>query len=138
MKTHILLIDTDKDELTFLMDALKLVPHDDGFKCSYANSGEHAIEILQHLVPDLIFVDFKLPGMNGLQFLSEISNHPSLQNTKKYLYSMFINEMMSTAATELGASGSVKKTFKITGLSDELERIMRVSPEPAYAFSSIR
>ncbi|HET6995303.1 MAG TPA: response regulator [Chitinophagaceae bacterium] len=138
MKTHILLVDSDKDELTFLMDALKLVSHDDGFKCSYASSGEQAIEILQHLVPDLIFVDFKLRGMNGLQFLSEISNQPSLQHTKKYLYSMFINELMSTAATEIGASGSVLKTFKITELSDELERIMSVTLEPSYVFSSIR
>jgi DNA-binding NtrC family response regulator len=138
MKTHILLIDADKDELTFLMDALKLVPHDDGFKCSYASSGEQAIEILRHLVPDLIFVDFKLQGMNGLQFLSQISSHQSLQRTRKYLYSTLINDVMSSAATKLGASGAVKKNFQITKLSDELERIMNMSPEPAYVFSSIR
>jgi hypothetical protein len=34
MKTHILLIDDDTDELVIFMDALRNVPHEDGFKCT--------------------------------------------------------------------------------------------------------
>jgi len=135
MKTHILLIDDDKDELTFLMDALKLAQHDDGFKCTYASNAKQAIEMLRHLVPDIILVDFQMPGTNGLHFLSMINNQPSLQRTRKYLYSAFVNEIMSKSAVKLGASGCIKKTFKITELADELEKIVSTTPEPAYVFS---
>jgi two-component system, response regulator, stage 0 sporulation protein A len=138
MKTHILLIDDDKDELTFLMDALKLVPHDDGFKCTYASNAKQAIEMLQHLVPDVILVDFQMPGTNGLHFLSMVNNQPSLQRTKKYLYSAFVNEIMSKSAVKLGATGCIKKSFKITGLADELEKIISSTPEPAYVFSGLQ
>ena len=137
MKTHILLIDDDKDELTFVMDALKLVPHDDGFKCTYASNAKQAIEMLHHLVPDIILVDFQMPGTNGLHFLSMINNQPSLERTRKYLYSAFVNEIMSKSAVKLGASGCIKKTFKITELADKLEKIVSTTPtpEPAYVFS---
>ena len=138
MKTHILLIDDDKDELTFLMDALKLVPHDDGFKCTYANNAKQAIEMLHHLVPDIILVDFQMPGTNGLHFLSMINNQPSLQRTKKYLYSTFVNEIMSRNAVKLGATGCIKKSFKITDISDELEKIIVHSPEPAPVFQGLQ
>ena len=124
MKTHILLIDNDKDELTFLMDALKLVPHDDGFKCTYAGSAQQAIEMLHHLVPDIILVDFQMPGTNGLHFLSMINNLPPLQRTRKYLYTTYVNEIMSKTAVRLGASGCIKKTFTITDLSDSLGKII--------------
>jgi len=135
MKTHILLIDDDKDELTFLMDALKLVPHDDGFKLTYAPSAQQAIEILKALVPDIILVDFQMPGTNGLHFLSMINNQPSLQRTKRYLYSTFVNEIMSRTAVKLGASGCIRKTFKMTELGDALEKILTQTAEPAYIFS---
>jgi CheY-like chemotaxis protein len=137
MKTHILLIDDDRDELTFFMDALKLVPHDDGFKLTYANSVPQALEILKALVPDLIFVDFQMNGTNGLHFLSTVNNQPSLQRTKKYLYSMFVNEIMSRNAIKLGASGCIKKTFRITDLADALERIIVFAPQPAVDFSNL-
>lgn len=135
MKTHILLIDDDKDELTFFLDALKLVPHDDGFKITFANSATQAIEMLRHLVPDIILVDFQMPGTNGLHFLSTVNNQPSLQRTRKYLYSMFVNEIMSRNAIKLGASGCIKKTFRITDLADELQKLIVTSTKPAFVFS---
>ncbi len=37
-----------------------------------AASAEEADVMLQHLVPDVVLLDIKLPGMNGLQFLREL------------------------------------------------------------------
>ena len=52
MKTHILMIAEDKNELTIFMAALRKVRHGDGFKCTYASDTAQAIEMLKYLVPD--------------------------------------------------------------------------------------
>lgn len=135
MKTHIMLVDNDKDELIFFLDALKQVPYEDGFKCTYAGSAGQAIEMLKYLVPDFIFVDFKMPEINGLEFLSMIRMQPWFQKSKVYLYSMFSNEAIEKAAFDLGASGILTKKYKINMLSKELTSILTPDMAPAYAFS---
>src|SRR5215212_5313895 len=124
MKTHILLIDDDKDELTFFLDALKSVPCEDGFKCTYANNARQAREMLKYLVPDYIFVDYKMSEMNGLQFLLAIKNQLGLEKPKVYLYSIFCNEKIKKAAMNLGATGAIQKLYTIKALSEELKAVL--------------
>ena len=135
MKTHIMLVDDDKDELIFFLDALKEVSSEDGFKCTYASSAKQAAEMLKYLVPDFIFVDFEMPETNGLQFLSAIKNQLRSDKTKVYLYSIFNNEKIRHTALHLGASGIMKKLFTIKALSNELKAVLTSPVMPAYVFS---
>ena len=135
MKVHIMLIDDDKDELTFFLDALKNVPCEHGFKCTYAADARQAGEMLKYLVPDFIFLDFKMPGVNGLQFLLTIKDHPGTQKPKVYLYSVFVNGEIKKAALNLGVSGTVKKMVTTKELSDELKAVLISPVTPAYVFS---
>src|SRR5688572_19774176 len=98
MKKHILLIDDDKDELIIFMDALRRVPSDDGFKCTYAATVSQAIEMLKYLVPDYIFSDFNIPCMNGLELLQYIRDQHRLSNAQLCLYSGHISEEIKTKA----------------------------------------
>jgi DNA-binding response OmpR family regulator len=135
MKTHIMLVDDDKDELIFFLDALKEVPSEDGFKCTYANSAKQAAEMLKYLVPDFIFADFKMPGTNGLQLLLAIKNQLGSGKPKVYLYSIFESEKIKKAALNLGASGVIKKMYSIKALSKELIAVLKSPVTPAYVFS---
>ncbi len=45
-----------------------------GYKVSTANSGNDAIDMLQKLKYDLIFLDENMPGLSGLETLSKIKN----------------------------------------------------------------
>ena len=123
MKQHLLLIDDDKDELTIFMDALREVPHEDGFKCTYASSTMQAIEMLKFLVPDFIFVDFNVPKMNGLEFITFVTGQPHLKKTKLCLYSMNINEEVDKQAKKLGAS-CIKKSGTIDSLARNLSALL--------------
>jgi len=123
MKQHLLLIDDDKDELTIFMDALREVPHEDGFKCTYASSTRQAIEMLKFLVPDFIFVDFNIPKMNGLEFIAFITGQPQLKKTKLCLYSMNINEEIDKQAKSLGAC-CIKKSGTIEALAKNLSAVL--------------
>jgi CheY-like chemotaxis protein len=135
MKIHVMLVDDDKDELTFFLDALKDIPCEDGFKCTYAGSAKQAGEILKFLVPDFIFVDYKMPQTNGLQFLLTIKNQLGLEKPKVYLYSIFIDEKVKKAALGLGAAGVIEKKYTIKALSDELKTVLTSPVMPAYVFS---
>jgi CheY-like chemotaxis protein len=135
MKVHIMLVDDDKDELIFFLDALKEVPCDDGYKCTYAGSLNQAAEMLKYLVPDFIFVDFKITGINEFQFLSAITDRPAFEKTKIYLYSIFSDETVTKTVMDLGVSGVVTKKHSKKELSSELKAVLTSPVMPAYVFS---
>lgn len=45
------------------------------FVCSMAHSAEQAIEALNDFQPDVILLDFLLPGANALQLLHELQSY---------------------------------------------------------------
>jgi len=124
MKLHILLIDDDKDELTFFLDALKNVPTNDGFKCTYASSARQALEMMQFFVPDFVFVDYHMPVVTGLQFLSSLRDKPGIEKPKIYLYSIYTNEKITKAALEMGAAGALRKEYTIRAMSQVLAAVL--------------
>jgi CheY-like chemotaxis protein len=123
MKKYILLVDDDTEELMIFLDALNKVPGD--FKCIYASTPQQAIEILKWAVPDYIFIDFNLPRLNGLQFLSILKTEEKLSHARKFLYSSHISEDLSKMAKVLGATGCIEKTDTIGILAVELRSIFR-------------
>ena len=76
MKKHIFLIDDDYDELRIFSDALKDLPG--RYTCTYANEAPKALNMLKYLRPDIIFIDYNLPGLNGIELLEEIRQQADL------------------------------------------------------------
>jgi len=122
MKKHILFIDDDTEELKIFLEAMNMVPGK--FKCTYASAPMQAFEMLKYITPDYIFVDFNLPKMNGLQFLSVLNSDDKFRHVRSYLYSNRINDELSKMATVLGASGCIEKTDTIGLLAVELQMVL--------------
>jgi len=71
----ILLIDDDADTRRSLREYLT----GEGFLVHTARDGQHALNVLERIQPDLILLDYKMPVMDGKQFLSVMRRTPQLQ-----------------------------------------------------------
>ncbi|MBI9112997.1 sigma-54 dependent transcriptional regulator [Maridesulfovibrio ferrireducens] len=68
MSKSILIVD-DEDGIRY---SLRGVLEDEGFSVSEADSGENALKSISDDMPDLVFLDIWLPGMDGLEVLDRI------------------------------------------------------------------
>jgi CheY-like chemotaxis protein len=131
MNKYILLIDDDEDELVIFTDALKRVG--DFYKCTYAADAEQAMDILKEIQPGFIFVDYNLPRINGLEFISVARNSIRPGVTRVFLYSTKIDDEMIKMARLLGAAGCIEKPLTVAGLARELKILL--DPESPRALN---
>lgn len=76
MARPILLIDDDADIRISLRELLV----DEGFVVHTANEGQHALQVLERILPPgLILLDYKMPVMDGRQFLTAMRQNPQWQ-----------------------------------------------------------
>jgi signal transduction histidine kinase/ActR/RegA family two-component response regulator len=106
----ILLIDDDPDLRQILAASMETL----GYTVITAEDGAAGLEVLKQRTPDLVVVDFAMPGMNGAEFAS------AARRQKPGLAIIFASGYAETAAIEkaVGAHAVVlRKPFRI----DELE-----------------
>jgi len=85
----ILLIDDDADIRMALRDFLTA----EKFVVHTARDGQHALHVLEKIdPPDLILLDYKMPIMDGKQFLSMLRRVPRLQTIPVVLLSAATRE----------------------------------------------
>jgi len=64
----LLIVDDELD----ILDATKWFLEFNGYKVSTASDGEKALQILRNMRPDLMLVDYKLPGVSGIELLGMV------------------------------------------------------------------
>jgi two-component system nitrogen regulation response regulator NtrX len=68
MKPRILVVD---DEAA-IRESMRMIIEYEGYDCLGAPSGQDAITLVERESPDLVFLDIKMPGMDGLEVLGRI------------------------------------------------------------------
>ena len=125
MKKHIFLIDDDKEEMLVFTEALRRVPVPS--KCTWARSGEQALQQLAYLTPDVIFLDLVIPGMDGLECLEAIRSIPRLQGIPVIVLSPALSMTARSRALALGASNCLSKSKNSKELADALRTVLDAS-----------
>ena len=64
------------DDTPANIDVLRKVLAPEGYKLSFANSGEKALKIVERALPDLILLDVMMPGMDGLETCRQLKANP--------------------------------------------------------------
>lgn len=91
-----------------------------------AANGPAALEAIDTLLPELVFLDIQMPGLTGLEVLTRARQQPLIVFTTAYA-------QHAVAAFELGAIDYLLKPFGEQRLHLALERIRAVLGEPRGA-----
>jgi two-component system, OmpR family, response regulator RpaA len=118
---QILAVDDDPDVLGTLERVLLV----DNFDVVTANSGQKALDFLNHTRPDLVILDIIMPGMNGIAVCREIRNDPRLTT----LPILFLTAMGATddivEGLDAGADDYVVKPFELAELQARVHALIR-------------
>ena len=105
MKPRILVID---DEAA-IRDSLRMILEYEHYECLGAASGPEGLSIITRDLPDMVMLDIKMPGMNGLETLAEIRKVDEAVPVAMISGHGTITDAMQ--ATRLGAFDFIEKPF---------------------------
>jgi DNA-binding NarL/FixJ family response regulator len=86
-----------------------------------SGDGQNALALCLEVKPDLLVLDAKLPGLNGVDLLRRISK--KLPNMRVLVFSGHENPVLIREMLEAGAHGFVEKTAGLTELRKGLDSV---------------
>ncbi len=109
---RILIVDDEQDAVEFLAGQFK----NRGLEVDTALSGKEAIERVQANIPDLVFLDIRMPGMDGIAALKKMKEiDPEL---KVVMMTAIQDEEVIEQAMALGAIDYILKPVSLDYLDD--------------------
>lgn len=120
--TTVLVIEDEERIRTVLKYNLEL----DGFEVYLAEDGQAGLELASEKRPDLILLDWMMPGLDGLQVLSKLKNDERTKGIPVFM--LTAKSMMAEVGRALyeGADDYITKPFDVVELGqilkDKLER----------------
>ena len=103
----ILIIDDDDQ----LRKSFQKLLSEEGYTAESAASGEAGLEIIKDRLPDLVIVDIRLPGMNGLETFQTI--HRLEPKLPVVIMTAYGTTETAIEATKMGAFDYILKPFEI-------------------------
>jgi CheY-like chemotaxis protein len=119
------MVDDDIDDQEIFSIALKEL--DVAVDCVFAFDGEEAIRKLEKdppFNPDLIFLDFNMPKMNGKECLAAIKKIDRLSNIPVIVFSTSSDKKMERELTNMGAAAYYIKPSSISELTKKLAELI--------------
>ena len=106
MKPRILVIDDEEG----IRSSLKMILEYDGYDVMLAATGEEGVKLLDRETPDLVFLDIKMPGMDGLEVLQKLQH--LVETTPIVVISGHADMATAIKATKLGAFDFIPKPLE--------------------------
>jgi len=115
---HMLLIDDDE----WIRDSMRLFFEGEGCDLVTLETAEQAIELIKDRLFDIIIADFRLPGINGIEFFKRTQelHQPSL----KILITAYINKTIAAEAKNAGVHDIIEKPFNPETIEKSLSTLL--------------
>ncbi|HMC85645.1 MAG TPA: response regulator [Chitinophagaceae bacterium] len=125
-KLSLLIVDDDPDDRAFFIEAAKEI--DENIDCMTANDGQKALDLLRNslsFLPDLIFLDIRMPLLNGKKCLLEIKKDERLKHLPVIIYTTSKVVEESIELKKMGAVHFISKPAN----ADEIYYLLSVMIE---------
>ena len=119
MAAKVLIIDDSEEFLTMFTDILTEFKHE----VIQASGGAEGIKKLQEEKPDIIFLDYKMPKMNGLEVLAQIRKAD--KEVKVVILTGYAEMDVAVKAHYLGIFEFMKKPFSMEEIKNVIEKALK-------------
>jgi two-component system nitrogen regulation response regulator NtrX len=106
LKPRILVVDDEEP----IRKTLRMALEYEGYDVSESSSGQEALVLVEREPPDLVFLDIKMPGMDGLEVLEKLSEKPPFPPV--IMVSGHGTIQTAVQATKLGAFDFIEKPLE--------------------------
>ena len=86
-----------------IADMYRLKLEVDGYRVAVAPDGEAGLELVRKTCPDLIFLDIRLPRMDGFAVLEQLHRDPRTKDIPVVILSAYSEEELVERGLRLGA-----------------------------------
>jgi len=117
----ILIVDDEPSVRDLIRDTLELEDHE----VVEAVDGPSALEVLSaEKLPDCVVLDIMMPGISGLDVLTELRARPSTKELPVILLTAMSDDATTWAGWSAGANVFLPKPFDPGALLDWIERVL--------------
>ncbi len=112
------------DDSRAIRGMLKRVVTAMGYEVCEAADGQEALDRLaEGFQPDLALVDWNMPNLNGLEFVTRVRQDPQFATMKIVMVTTEVEQHQMIKALDAGANEYIMKPFTHEGLREKLELI---------------
>jgi CheY-like chemotaxis protein len=110
-------------------DAMGLLVTELGYQAVLSANGAEALAVLQSRRPDLILCDVRMPGMDGVAFVTAVRSEPRFAAVKIVAVTGVSGRAEATRLLQAGFDGHLVKPLDYETLLAVLDRILWMAPK---------
>jgi CheY-like chemotaxis protein len=100
--------------------SLTWILRDMGHEVEYAINGYVAVDIATQFLPEFVFLDLALPGMNGFEVCRRLKRQPELEGARVIAVTAYAQEEYRQRSRDAGCEGYIVKPLDPATLSELL------------------
>jgi CheY-like chemotaxis protein len=110
----VLVADDDRPVRELWIEALTLA----GYRTLQAENGHDAIELMRTVVPDLVLLDLRMPGLTGGEVLQYLLGSPVLRRIPVLIISGYLDDEQTGDSLGLNIVGRLSKPLTVPQLEE--------------------
>jgi two-component system phosphate regulon response regulator PhoB len=121
MKANILIVEDESP----ILELLALNISQAGYNPLRAISAEHAEKLINEALPDIILLDWMLPGMSGIDFAKKLRSNALTKTIPIIMLTARSDELDKVKGLEIGADDYITKPFSPRELNARIKAVLR-------------
>jgi two-component system, OmpR family, phosphate regulon response regulator PhoB len=121
MKANILIVEDEGP----ILELLALNISQAGYNPLRAISAEHAEKLINEALPDIILLDWMLPGMSGIDFAKKLRSNTLTKTIPIIMLTARSDELDKVKGLEVGADDYITKPFSPRELNARIKAVLR-------------
>jgi len=117
--TKILIIDDERP----ICETLEMLLREKGYDVITSESGEAGLKLIQQDQPDIVILDLRLPGIDGIEVLRTIKKLS--RKSKVILTTAYHDKELFARAESLGACGYIFKPTDVAEVEVAIDKAVR-------------